>query len=155
MLDTLIIFGAKYLYLVVVALTLYYFYKLSHSQRKSFIILAIISLPLIFLVSRLTSQFYFDPRPFVVGNFTPLVPHAADNGFPSDHTLLVAACATLMFVYHRKASYLIGLVALLVGLSRVAAGVHHLVDIIGSIIIAIIVTILVHLALKHQRLVRY
>ncbi len=155
MLDTLIIFGAKYLYLVVAALTIYFFFRLSRSQKQSFLILSVVSLPLIFIASRLVSHLYFDPRPFVVGHFTSLVPHAADNGFPSDHTLLVAACAALMFVYNRKASYIIGFIALLVGLSRVAAGVHHLVDIIGSIVIAIIVTALVQLILKRQKLVRY
>lgn len=155
MLNNLIIFGAQYLYLVVVVLTIYFFFKLSRSQQQSFMILSIISLPLIFIVSRLVSRLYFDPRPFVVGHFTPLVTHAADNGFPSDHTLLVAACAVLMFVYNRKASYIIAAIALLVGLSRVAAGVHHFVDIIGSIIIVIIVTTLVQFVLKRQKLVRY
>ena len=29
---------------------------------------------------------WVDPRPFVVDGRAPLVPHADDNGFPSDHT---------------------------------------------------------------------
>jgi undecaprenyl-diphosphatase len=155
MLNTLIIFGANYLYLVVIALTIYHFLKLPQPQQKRFLTLAVISLPLIFIISRLASLVYFDPRPFVVGNFIPLIPHAADNGFPSDHTLLVAACAALTFVFNQKASYPIIIIALLVGLARVASGVHHPIDIVGSIVIAVIVITAIHLIIRRQKLIRY
>jgi undecaprenyl-diphosphatase len=83
----------------------------------------------------LVSRFYFDPRPFVQGNFTPLLPHAADNGFPSDHTLLAAAIAFATFHFNKKLGLFLLLLAILVGVARILAGVHHVADIAGSIII--------------------
>ena len=65
----------------------------------------------------------------------PLIPSATDNGVPADHTLLLAALAASLAVLNRWAG-IIGLgFALLVGLSRVYSGVHHLLDIFGSLVI--------------------
>ena len=99
-------------------------------------IFAVLLLPLSYIAAKIISHFYFDPRPFVVGNFTPLIPHAADNGFPSDHTLLGAAIAFAIFRFNKKLGLLLLFFAILVGFSRVLAGVHHASDIAGSIVIA-------------------
>ncbi|MBP7061163.1 MAG: phosphatase PAP2 family protein [Candidatus Moranbacteria bacterium] len=138
--DSLIIFGAKYLYLVIVIISLAYLVAVPKSRSSQVIVAALIALPLTYIIAKIMSALYFDPRPFVVGNFIPLIPHAPDNGFPSDHTLLSAAIAAVMFAFDRKIGVLLFLIAFLVGLARVYAGVHHLTDILGSIIIAAIVT---------------
>ena len=88
------------------------------------------------LLARLASGLYYDPRPFVVGNFTPLVAHAADNGFPSDHTLLAAFIGWTTLRYSRKYGIVILSLAAIIGLSRVFVGVHHIQDIIGSFIVS-------------------
>jgi undecaprenyl-diphosphatase len=79
-----------------------------------------------------------------MGHFTPLITHAADNGFPSDHTLLVAALAMTLWFYDKRLSWWVWLVAILVGLARVVSGVHYLTDIIGSIVIVLIVGVAYH-----------
>lgn len=138
--DSLIIFGAKYLYLVIVIISLAYLVAVPKSRSSQVIVAALIALPLTYIIAKIMSALYFDPRPFVVGNFIPLIPHAPDNGFPSDHTLLSAAIAAVMFAFDRKIGVLLFLIAFLVGLARVYAGVHHLTDILGSMTIAAIVT---------------
>lgn len=138
--DFLIIFGAKYLYLAIVIAALWYVYTQRSEQRFRIILAACLALPLTYVVAKLMSSFYYDPRPFVVGNFTPLLPHAPDNGFPSDHTLLSAAVAAVIFFFHRKLGMVLFVIAFLVGMARVVAGIHHLVDILGSIVIAFLVT---------------
>lgn len=138
--DSLIIFGAEYLYLVIVIAALFYLVMVEKKRSSEVIVAALIALPLTYLVAKALSFLYFDPRPFVVGNFVPLLPHAPDNGFPSDHTLLSAAIAAVIFAYHRKLGGALFLVAFMVGLSRVAAGIHHFTDIMGSLIIASLVT---------------
>jgi undecaprenyl-diphosphatase len=77
-----------------------------------------------------------------------LIPHVADNGFPSDHTLYAMVVAATLFVFKRKTGILVGVLAVLIGLARVSAGVHHPVDIIASVVIAIIATLLSYLVLK-------
>ena len=138
--DSIIIFGAKYLYLAVVILALFYLLILPKKESSRVIVAALIALPLSYLVAKGLSALYYDPRPFVVGQFVPLIPHAPDNGFPSDHTLFVSAIAPLTFAFERRLGLALFVVAALVGWSRVGAGVHHLTDILGSMIIASVVT---------------
>lgn len=140
--NYLIIFGAKYLIVLIVLIAGGYFLTISKQQKKEMIIFSLITLPIIFIISRLASKLYFNPRPFVVGNFLPLISHANDNGFPSDHTLLSAAIASIIYIYNKKIGVLLGLLAILVGLARMAAGVHHFADIVGSILIVMVVVFL-------------
>ena len=149
MLDSLIIFGAKYLYIVVVAVAIIYILRQPREKQKRILILAIISLPIAYIVAKIGSWLYFDPRPFVVGNFTPLVPHVADNGFPSDHTLLTSAIASVIYVFNKKIGVLLWILALIVGISRVSAGIHHPVDILGSIIISVLIVFVAHKFINH------
>lgn len=58
-----------------------------------------------------------------------------DNGFPSDHTLLASFIGFAMLTISRRRSIVLLLVALAIGLARMAAGVHHSWDILGSFII--------------------
>lgn len=141
--DALIIFGAKYLYLVIVIIALVYLWRQAKELRWKIALCAVIALPLTYIAAKIVGNFYYDPRPFVVGQFIPLLPHAPDNGFPSDHTLLSSAVAAVIFFFHRKLGFLLFVVAFVVGASRVFAGIHHFVDIFGSIIIATAVTYVV------------
>jgi len=75
----------------------------------------------------------------------PLIPHAADNGFPSDHALLAAFLAFTMFLYSRRASLLLLIIAVLIGWARVATHIHSPIDIVGSFVIAGLSVIIVHL----------
>lgn len=138
--DTLIIVGAKYLVFIVgfiaIAATLFS----EKTIRNNILKLAILSFPIAFLLAFIGGHFFFDTRPFVVENTPPLIPHAADNGFPSDHTLYAMVTATIIFVYNRRIGISLTILTILIGVSRVMARVHHPVDIIGSIAIAIVAT---------------
>ena len=140
----LIVFGAKSLYVFIVAGALWYIYEQSPAERKRIVLTAFLALPLSYVVAKLASHFYYDARPFVEGHFVPLISHIPDNGFPSDHTLLSAAVAAVIFFFHRTLGALFLVLAFLVGVARVAAGIHHMTDVIGSMIIAVIVTYAVY-----------
>jgi undecaprenyl-diphosphatase len=135
--NVIIILLAKYLYLLVIVIALLLFWNFK-SDRKKIFTLFLISFPLAYLLLILAGQVYYDPRPFVVGHFTPLIAHQPDNGFPSDHMILVSAIAMLFFFYRRRASLWLWFLAIIVGLARVMSGVHHLTDILGSMVIAIV-----------------
>lgn len=137
--DYLSIFGAKYLYLIALFVAGVYFLKLPWQEKKQIFVFGIVALPIMFAVLKIAAALYFDPRPFVVGHFTPLIPHDPDNGFPSDHTLLLSAVASLVFPFNKKMSSILWVFVVLVGVSRVYTGIHHPIDIIGSIIIAVAV----------------
>ena len=144
MINSLIIFGAEKLFLLSPLVALYFFYQLSREQKLRMAIFAFFSLPLTFILATLLRHVYFDPRPFVVGGFEPLVSHAPDNGFPSDHTLLLATIAIIWNFFRKKVALVLWIITLTVGFSRMAAGIHHFVDIVASIVIALIGGFVVH-----------
>jgi len=121
----------------------YLFFTLHHRvARVELIKLFLLAAALSLLIAKLASHFISDPRPFVQGHFTPLLNHSADNGFPSDHTLLAALIGFVVFCFSRRLGAAALAIALLIGLSRMAAGVHHSWDILGSFIITLLSTYL-------------
>lgn len=149
LLDYFFIFGAKYLFVLVLLIALIAFWRADRSLQRQLFILCLVSFPLVFMVARITSGFYYNPRPFVVGNFTPLVAHAPDNGFPSDHLLLLSSVSILFYLLRRKISYWLIAITALVAVSRVYVGVHHTLDILGSVVISASVIFLVYKTLDH------
>lgn len=142
------VFGAKYAIALSFMLASVYFFKAPRDIQKHIIIFTAIALPLIYLTALLAGHLYYNPRPFVAENFTPLIPHAADNGFPSDHMLLASAVAAICSFYSRRIGAILWGLALYIGISRVYVGVHHPVDIIGSAVIAVVVSLLVFRGMK-------
>ena len=148
--NLLIIFGAKYLYLIAVAITAVSFWYLSRERKWTVAMFGVIDLVAVYLIGLIAGYLYNNPRPFVSDHVTPLISHATDNGFPSDHTLLVAALASILYCYNRKLGFIVFAIAILIGISRVFAGIHHWIDIAGSLGIAMVVTVIVYkLSRKH------
>ncbi len=142
--DLIFIFGAKYLYLLVIVIAFVWFWVQPQPKKKEILIIFCICLPLVFVISKIAGYLYYNPRPFVAGHFKPLIYHIADNGFPSHHALLVSAIAAVVSIFSRRAGLLLWILAFGVGFSRVYVGVHHAVDIMGSILISIISVTLVY-----------
>ncbi len=84
-------------------------------------------------INELLKSLFGRARPFVAGNFTPLVEHAADSALPSNH-----AMATAVFTYGfcrltgKAWSGLIAALTLLVGVARVITGLHFPIDILAG-----------------------
>jgi undecaprenyl-diphosphatase len=142
--DKLSIFGAKYLFIVIGLIALVYFLGQPRSMQKRIVIFAAVTLPLIYIFSKIGGLLYDDQRPFVVGHFVPLISHEPDNGFPSDHVLLCAGIAAIIYPSSKRLSLVLWVLTLLVGLSRVHVGLHRPIDIIGSIGIAVVVATLAY-----------
>lgn len=144
LINSLGIFGAKYLFIVILGIAFIYFIKQPRIKQKEMITFGIIALPIMYVILKLLALLYFDPRPFVVDHFTPLISHDPDNGFPSDHALLSGAAASIVYPYSKQIGLVLWMLTLLVGASRVYTGVHHPVDVLGSMGIAIIVASLTY-----------
>ncbi|OGZ05609.1 MAG: hypothetical protein A2845_04580 [Candidatus Lloydbacteria bacterium RIFCSPHIGHO2_01_FULL_49_22] len=138
MLPLLAIIAAKYLFLLSFVIAFFSFFKLSATERRRLFFFGLVALPMIFCTAVVASHFYDNPRPFVVLQFVPLIPHAPDNGFPSDHVLLVSAIAAIFMYFDRRAAALLWGVTLLVAIGRVTVGVHHATDVIASMLIALL-----------------
>ncbi len=149
--DILYIIGAKYLFILPILLGSLLFLNASKSLKKELLIFSIPTLGITLLVGKILNRYIYNSRPFVEGGFSPLIKHAPDNGFPSDHMLLVASIAMIITFYNKKIGTLLWVLAILVGISRVMVGVHHFADVLGSTLIAIISSTAIYWLLKKRR----
>ncbi len=99
------------------------------------------------LTNYIIAKIYFHPRPFTQNLGTQLIHHAPDASFPSDHTTFVLSIAfcLLFFQKTRTIGLFFSLFGIISGIARIFVGVHYPFDIFGSIIVAIISSILVFL----------
>lgn len=134
------IFVAEYLYLLSFLIAGVYMLRQPGAVQIRISTVGLCAAVLSLFMAYVASRLYYDPRPFVEGHFKPLIPHDAENGFPSDHTLLVACIASVLTLFTKRISILLWLIALLVGVARVYVGVHHPLDIAASIFITIMAT---------------
>lgn len=135
---------AKYAIIIPVLLAIIAVIKIKDKRtRVDFAILVVTGGILSLLLAKIGGHLIHDPRPFVVGHFTPLLPHANDNGFPSDHTLFASFLGFAILPYSKKLGLPALAIAICIGLARMAAGIHHLEDIIGSFVITGGVTLVV------------
>jgi len=134
-LHCFIVVSAKYGLVFSAVITLYVWLRLPRPQKWELIIWAALGGAVAAALVKLGGALYFDPRPFVTHHIALLFPHAADNGFPSDHTaasMFLAVC--VLFYSRRWGAVLIGM-SLLIGASRVAAHVHSPIDILAGIVL--------------------
>jgi undecaprenyl-diphosphatase len=128
-------FTAEYLFIVIILLEGAYLLAFHRARWLELFVAAAFIGGVAYLISLAANHLIQDPRPFMAGGFVPMIPGSADNGFPSDHTLLLGATAAVTLLASRRAGLFGLLGAILVGLARVYAGVHHLADIAGSLAI--------------------
>ena len=148
--DAFFVFVSIYVIILpVLILALYFYNQKVHASWKIIIFFAI-SLSLSFILSLIAREMYVNPRPFVVGNFTPLIPHDSGNGFPSDHTLLASAIAASLWFFNKRVGLLVFAITILIGVSRVYVGVHHPIDIIGSICISSFSAFVASIVIKNK-----
>jgi undecaprenyl-diphosphatase len=140
--DTLAVYGAAYLYLVLLAAALIWYLIQPRAAKLEMIVWGVVALPVLYVLLIFAGMVYNDPRPFDVGHFTPLIPHEPDNGFPSDHTMLCSATSSIVFFYSKRMSAVLWLMTAVVGASRVYTGLHHATDIIASVVMAVVVSYL-------------
>jgi undecaprenyl-diphosphatase len=135
--DSLTIFCAKYLFIVIPLLWLAVLIQAGNKRRKQIILATFLAVVMAVILDKLFSKLYYDPRPFVTQNINPLIAHAPDNGFPSEHTLFSVTLSTVILFFRRKIG-LIGLgISLIVGIARVAAHVHSPIDIAGGAVLGL------------------
>ncbi len=149
--NEIIIVTASYVYLISIVVTVVYFFYTKKEIRRRFAFLSFFTLPLSYITGLLAGFVYYDPRPFVIMHITPLFMHAADNGFPSDHVLLMGTLSAIVTAFNVELGVFLWILAILVGTARVLANVHHLIDIMASIGIAVAVTTLVYFLLKQYQ----
>ncbi|WP_193314436.1 phosphatase PAP2 family protein [Georgenia ruanii] len=132
---TVVSLVAQWAVFVVPAGALLVWWRAGRRDKAALAVAAVVTLVLAGIGIELAALLWTDPRPFVVDGRTALVPHAADNGFPSDHTTLGAAVAAVVLAWRRRVGAALLVVAAAVGAARVAAHIHHVPDVLAGLAI--------------------
>jgi undecaprenyl-diphosphatase len=148
--DFFFILCAKYFFAIPFLIAGIFFLKQPRPLQIRIVIFGLCCAVLSYGLALLLGQLYFDPRPFVEGHFKPLIEHDTENGFPSDHVLLVSTIAAVLTVFAKRLSIWCWICTILIAVARVYVGVHHIIDVVTSIFIAVIVTALFYVASKKR-----
>ncbi|MBO9618343.1 MAG: phosphatase PAP2 family protein [Niabella sp.] len=146
--DTFFIFCANYLFVAPFLLAAVFFFKQKRNVQINIVIFGLCCALVGYGIALLLGQLYFDPRPFVAGHFKPLIDHDTENGFPSDHVLLVSTVSAVLTVFAKRLSIYAWICTILIAIARVYVGVHHIIDVAGSLLIASGVTALFYILFK-------
>jgi len=103
------------------------------------------------IIATIIKLFILSPRPFILfENIKPLFLHGGMDSFPSGHAMFFGALAVSLYFVHKRMEYLYIVVALLIGLARVASGVHFPIDILVGYILGAIIAIIFNLIFKRK-----
>ena len=137
LLDFLMAFSANYLILIALILIFILPFTKGVTEKKA-LILILLAFGIGFILIKTIGIFINEPRPFMTYAIKPLINHAADDSFPSDHTIIMTIIAASYSYYRSKYSTFFIIFLFLTGIARVYVGVHYPLDIVGGIILGII-----------------
>ena len=143
--DTAAVLTAEYMPIIFIIALIYLWIK-KGNKNKDIALYSIYSGIIGLSINYAIGLIYFHPRPFMLHTGTLLFSYSADSSFPSDHTTFMLSIALTMIYFKetRKIGIILMILGLIGGFSRVFAGVHFPLDIIGSIGVSIAVSLAVY-----------
>ncbi len=146
-LDTLIIFCAEYvLYILLVTLVVLAasaWYTGKQELLNGYLLAFAGAIIARFGIEPIIHLLYHRPRPFVALQIPHLITDTTSS-FPSGHTIFIFALATGLLFVNRRVAYAFFAAGLIVGLARIAGGVHYPSDILGGAVLGVFVVFVVH-----------
>ena len=125
-------------------------------DRRSGLVATAIAAALALGANQIVGQFWYEPRPFMIGLGRTLMAHAPENSFPSDHTtfMLTVGIGLIATGGAPRFGRVVTLAGVLVAWARIYLGLHFPLDMLASAIIAgICASLSVFLVGPAQRLV--
>lgn len=108
-------------------------------QKKKEILLVFITSGAAWVISKILKVLIHIDRPFVaMPDVIPLFPETG-FAFPSGHATFFMALAFSILFLHKRVGYIFIGFAILIGLARIAGGVHYPVDILGGFVLGALV----------------
>ena len=107
-------------------------------DRRGGLVATAIAAALALGANQIVGQFWYEPRPFMIGLGRTLMAHAPENSFPSDHTtfMLTVGIGLIATGAAPRWGRIVTLAGVLVAWARIYLGVHFPLDMIASAIIA-------------------
>ena len=142
--DWLIIFLADGLAYILVFIALIYlvFIKSRILQWRLFLSVLLAVILSRGVITELFRFFYFRARPFIALSFAPLIDKLSSAAFPSGHAAFFFALSGVLFFENKSLGIWFFAASILMGIARVAAGVHWPTDIIAGFLIGVLSAII-------------
>jgi undecaprenyl-diphosphatase len=144
LLDDVMKFFAQYaleIYAMMFIMAWFSMPKREFEQRHGLILSGIAGIAAL-VINVIIAHIYPRSRPFTVlphGDYTQLIPHAADSSFPSDHSSGSWAFAAGSWNRTPRWTQIVfTVVALVVMFARVYVGVHWPTDVLASVVVGIV-----------------
>ena len=111
---------------------------LRHQGLGLLLIFMGVPLAALILVTVLRHVFHA-PRPYDQMNYYPLISHKPGNSFPSRHTASSVIIAMAFWYVCQPLGIIAAALAVLVGISRVVAGLHYPRDVLAGAAVSLVV----------------
>lgn len=145
-LDFVISFTAQWYGLVILGALFIYLFKHKDNLKKGITDLVVVSVTAVsaYVVAYVFKDAFHTLRPFDV--LTSVKPLVAESGyaFPSGHATFFMALASSLWFYHKRLAVFFGVSAVLIGLARLASGIHWPIDILGGLFVGYAVGVTLH-----------
>lgn len=127
-------------------------YILLYKKEPGFFLYNIFTLSIAWAISWGLKLLFLNPRPFLaLVEITPLFSLGGNDSFPSGHATVFAALTVITFSYNKPFGFYCLVLTILMGVARVAAGVHYPFDIIAGFVFGVIVALILrNILLKRQ-----
>lgn len=145
-LDIAIIFFAQYFPLIILAALFIYLFEHRDNPKKGVRDLFVVGATAVsaYVIAYAFKDTFHTLRPFdVLPSVKPLVSESGP-AFPSGHATFFMALASSLWFYHKRLAVFFGVSAVLIGIARVAAGIHWPVDILGGLFLGYVVGTTLH-----------
>ncbi|MEJ2347838.1 MAG: phosphatase PAP2 family protein [Patescibacteria group bacterium] len=99
---------------------------------------------LVWVIAQMLKSLLPTVRPFMInGNFPLTLTLPGDGAFPSTHTAIAFSLATTLWLHNKKLGYFYLILAFLVGIGRVFANVHYVLDVLIGSFLGVMVAVIV------------
>jgi undecaprenyl-diphosphatase len=138
LLDFFGVFCAEYLIFIMAFVIVIWTIFNKRDRRSDAIVIFEIILASLFsyFLKIIINLVYFRPRPFSVHDVNLLIGKISDGSFPSAHTFLSFIMAFIIYLCNKKLGIALLISAAFVSISRIYAGVHYPLDILGGVFLA-------------------
>ncbi len=149
-LDQLVIFLSNWFgYLLIALLGVFLLFHKDKRRGVRDLFVVITTAITAYALVKIAKEFLPSSRPFeVLADANILYEHGGGDSFPSGHATFYSALAAALYFYHKKIAFWYAIGALLIGLSRIAAGVHWPADILVGYILGGIIGAVVYFSYK-------
>jgi undecaprenyl-diphosphatase len=103
--------------------------------------------------STIIGNLKFRMRPFDALELNPIINvEYPEKSFPSDHASIAFALAFMVFLYNKKYGTILLVIAFLIAIGRILAGVHYFYDIIAGALVGIISAYIFYRFTKNRKI---